>query len=152
MTNALGRIPKCIVFLLSEAKMKSNIKLLLFSLSLTSSLVYAGLHSGATQRACPDGWADTSMIIPVAEPSGDPWGPTNGAQDKAIAKTHLSSVRPIETIDTNPVTDDDLVNDLLTVASECLVYRNFEVDAARQAPPAPQAIDSTVAWVPVVVM
>jgi len=86
-------------------------------------------------RACPDAWAFTDKAIPEIRSSTDPWG--EGADDKTTAKTHLSGADPVITIDADSVTNDDLVDDLLTVASECLLYRSMLVDGEKYYPPSP---------------
>lgn len=97
-------------------------------------------------NACPDGWSLTDSVIPQIRPTTTPWG--EGTEDKSIAKSHLSGSNPVITINTDPVTNDDLVDDLLTVASECLRYRNMLVDGEKYYPPSPSVErDITVGFI-----
>lgn len=104
------------------------------------AVLISGAASAATVKpfkdiACPDAWAFTDKTIPVIISSmPDPWGVGTDDQDKA--KIHLSTADVVESIDVVPVTNDDLVMDKLTVASECLVWRNLMVDGAQYYPPA----------------
>lgn len=122
-----------------------------FLLSL-SNVVVAGPYTVAKNRACPDSWALTDKAIPVVYSTVTPWGvPANGVNDKAIGKTHLSGARPIQTIEKTSVTNDDLINDPLTVASECLVYRNIEVDTWNYVAPPKVILNTSISWMPVVI-
>lgn len=101
------------------------------------AMVSAGPHTVAKNQACPDSWALTNATIDPAHPT-NVWGVASGSvDDKAVAEAHLAGQSLIETVEQSPVTSDDLVNDLLTVASECLVYRNFEIDTLNYVAPAP---------------
>lgn len=83
-------------------------------------------QTAVKKRACPDKWQVTTESIPVIKANTkSPWGK---GDDKPQAKKHLSKAKIINTIDKDNITADDLVGDLLTVASECLVYRNLAVD------------------------
>jgi hypothetical protein len=86
-------------------------------------------------KACPDAWSMTDKAIPVVRSTANPWG--EGTDDKVIAKAHLSEASPVITVDALPITNDDLVNDNLTVASECLVYRNMLVNGDNYYPLSP---------------
>lgn len=110
-----------------------NIRYLLIIL-LTSSALASNVEP-MRDKACPDGWSLTDTVVPVIASTSNPWGV--GTDDKSIAKAHLSAADSIETIDAVPITDDDRVNDLLTVASECLAYRNMLVDNVQYNPPSP---------------
>ncbi|MEM7357692.1 MAG: hypothetical protein AAF431_01150 [Pseudomonadota bacterium] len=103
---------------------------------------------GFKDRVCPDGWADRSDEIPVVGSSGIPWG--SGGQDESMARANLLANDPVvETVDSVPVTIDDLVSDSLTVASECLKYRNMVVDDADYFPPAPPVVAKPEnGWIP----
>jgi len=94
---------------------------------------FAGPYTGAKNVVCPEEWSDTKEPIPVIAPNLEPWA--EDASDKENTKNHIASRDPIVTLDALPVNDDDLVDDLLTVASECLVYRNFAVDTADYVEP-----------------
>lgn len=117
---------------------------------VVSNAALAGPYTGAKNNACPDSWSLTDKAIAVYYSSSStyPWG--KGADDKSRAKSHLTSARPVKTIDKLPIINDDLVNDPLTVASECLVYRNFEADTYNYV--APPAVTPNVAtgWIPAV--
>jgi len=86
--------------------------------------------------ACPEQWGIDTKIIPVIGPNtnADPW--SNDSADKRIAKNHISSIDVIDTIDAVPVTNDQRVDDLLTVASECLAFRNLVVNGDKVYPEA----------------
>lgn len=96
---------------------------------------YAAEVEPMRDKACPDAWSFTDKPIPVISSTTNPWG--EGTDDKAIAKTHLSGANPVVTVNATPVTNDDLVNDPLTVASECLVYKNMLVNGDQYYPPSP---------------
>lgn len=117
-----------------------------------SSLAHAGQYTATKNKACPDAWSITDKAIPIVDSDSDPWGESvDGVDDKALAKSHLVSSKPIETVSMLPVTSEDLINDPLTVASECLVYRNFEADTVDAvASPAPTPNPAT-GWVPAVI-
>jgi len=102
---------------------------------LGSDVLFAAEVEPMRDKACPDKWSFTDKAIPVIGGTSNPWG--EDTDDKAIAKTHLSVASPVITVDAVPVTNDDLVNDLLTVASECLVYRNMLVNGDNYYPPSP---------------
>jgi len=108
-------------------------KLPLYIAILVPNMVMAGPYSQSKNIACPEEWSDTKEPIPVIMSNTQPW--SSDQADKANAKNHISLRDPIVTIDALPVTDDDLIDDLLTVASECLVYRNFEADTADYVAP-----------------
>ena len=117
---------------------------LLFSISFVS---YSASIDPIRDRACPDAWIFNDKAIPVTNANTNPWG--EGTEDKLQAKTHLSTATIVKTIDAVPVTSDDLVDDLLTVASECLVYRNMLVDGAKYYPPSPVVIRNvTTGFIP----
>lgn len=132
--------------------MRNYINLTAILTMLMPVVVAAGPHTAGKNKACPDVWALTDKVIPEIRSNTNPWGIASGdVDDKEIAKTHLSSARPIQTIDKLPITNVDLVDDLLTVASECLVYRNFEADTWNYvAPPAVTPVPSN-GWMTVVV-
>ena len=114
---------------------------------LFCQLAMAGPYTVDKNKACPDAWAITSDVIPeVNGTNASPWGVNTS--DKAIGKTHLIGAAPIQTIDAVPVTDDDLIDDLLTVASECLMYRNFEVDTFYYVAPPPTTPNIATGWLP----
>lgn len=122
---------------------------IIFVCAFMASSVEAGPYTSVKNKACPDSWALTDKVLPVVDSTSSPWGePSNGVDDKALAKTHIGSAGPVVTIDMLPVTDDDLVNDLLTVASECLVYRNFEVDTWNYVAPPVAAPTPATGWIP----
>jgi len=108
---------------------------------LTVQVGYVAEVEPIRDRACPDAWAFTDKTIPEIRPSTDPWG--EGTDDKSIAKSHLSGADPVVTIDADAVTDDALVDDLLTVASECLLYRSMLVDGDQYYPPSPSVERNT---------
>jgi len=123
-----------------------------FSILFLFDVVLAGPHTANKNKACPDSWGLTDKVINVVQSTDNPWGVVaGGVDDKAIAKTHLSKAKPIETIDKAPITSDDLVNDPLTVASECLLYRNFEVDTWDYVLPPPAAPNPATGWIPAVI-
>lgn len=101
---------------------KFSVAVFLFVIASNAS---SGPFEAQMKRVCPDDWQLTTKEVPVITSSLNPWG---GADDKNTVKEHLSRTELIKTLDKEVITSDDLVNDLLTVASECLVYRNFEVD------------------------
>ncbi|MFQ3246125.1 MAG: hypothetical protein ACI9SP_002776 [Arenicella sp.] len=109
-------------------------KYLLLSLLFSASSFAANVEP-IRDAACPDKWIFTDKAIPMISSSTNPWG--QETNDKDQAKTHLSNVDVVETISAFPVTNDDLVNDPLTVASECLIYKNMLVDGVQYYPPSP---------------
>ncbi|MEM7360907.1 MAG: hypothetical protein AAF431_17585 [Pseudomonadota bacterium] len=132
--------------------MKSShaiIGLCAFTIAASTTPSLAGPYTASKDKACPDAWALTNKTIPVIASTTDPWGVATN--DKDLARTHLSSVSPIETVKMLPVTDDDLVDDLLTVASECLVYRNYELDTWDYVPPEPITPNTVTGWIPAAV-
>lgn len=102
---------------------------------LSNEVLLAAEVEPMRDKACPDQWSFNDKAIPVIGATSNPWG--EGTDDKAIAKTHLSAASTVITVDAVPVTNDDLVNDLLTVASECLLYRNMLVNGDNYYPPSP---------------
>jgi len=97
-------------------------------------------------RACPGHWEPTGSTVPVifdsTEEKRPPWGPPPGVDpeawaesatsDRDKAKAHIRSSGALITTTGSPVRED-----LLTIASECLVYRNLLVDGSQYFPPAP---------------
>lgn len=115
---------------------------------LFSSIAMASPFSATKNDACPDAWELTDQAIPVISASTNPWGVQTN--DKDLAESHLVATQPIETIDAVPVTSDELVDDLLTVASACLVYRNFEVNSAGSTAPPSVAPNVSTGWIPAI--
>lgn len=125
-----------------------------FMMLCFTELIEAGPHTQNMYRACPDGWSATNKALPVIWPTTNPWSdPATGLEDKQIAQTHLATSRAIQTIDKDgPITSEDLVEDPLTVASECLVYRNFEVDYWDYVAPPASTPNTETGWIPASVL
>jgi hypothetical protein len=124
----------------------------LFSLVFVCAQAHSGQFTDAKNKACPDAWALTDKTVPIVYSTTNPWSQSaNAANDKALAKSHIAESKPLVTLPTLPVTDDDLVNDPLTVASECLVYRNFEVDTWSYVEPPAQTPNLLTGWIPAAV-
>lgn len=82
-------------------------------------------------RVCPDGWGASTVEIDLGSPSEPvavPWV-SNG--DKSDAKDRLRNFEGVHSLDKLWVSPNDLVNDPLTVASECLKYRNLIADGVK---------------------
>lgn len=105
----------------------------------------AGPYTAAKNNACPEGWEDTGKAIPVIGVPNTPW---KDAADESAGLTHITPRASLQTIDALPVTPAHKAADALTVASECLVYRNFEVDTAGYVAPAPTEPNSALGWLP----
>ena len=110
-------------------------------------LSYAGPYTAQKNRACPEGWEDTKVTVPVISDASAPWGDESSG-DKAAGLTHITPRAQVNTIDDLPVTPQDKVDDPLTVASECLVFRNMEVDASGHVASAPVTADPSLGWIP----
>lgn len=119
----------------------------LLSLLLLSSGANAGPYTGLKNIACPEGWESTTAVIPVISDDLNPW--SDNQDDKSATQTHLGNTQPIITIDKVPSMVDslDLVDDELTVASDCLVYRNFEVDTYNYVAPVSNSTNE-YGWMP----
>jgi len=102
--------------------MKSFLSLLSVTILSCPFSVSAGPYTKSIISACPQ----SSQI----EESREYW--EVGTDDKSAAEEHLGWAKPIKTIDKSPssITAKDYVNDPLTVASECLLYRSLAVDTA----------------------
>jgi len=120
-------------------------------LMLVTSVVWAGQYTTTKNKACPDAWALTDKAIPVIYPSTEesksPWG-VAPSTDKAQAQSHIDAVNPVQTIDGTELTQEHDRDDLLTIASECLVLRNFEVDGPQSAVPTVVEQNTATGWVP----
>lgn len=121
-----------------------NKSLIVIAFLLNSNTLFASPYEQPKNIACPDAWSDTTEPIPVIIPSLEPW---SDEDDRDSAKQRLATSGPIITIDNLPVTDEDLANDLLTVASECLVYRNLMVDTSDYVP-TPSKPNYDNGWLP----
>lgn len=141
------QLPKCLFHFYRSIKTMK--KLTLVFAVLFPFAVVAGPYTNTKNKACPEDWESTTKVIPVISSSTDPWDDDSNT-DKNTAKSHLERVKPIETLDANPVTSEALVDDLLTVASECLAYRNFEVDTAGYTEPPASQPNTSVGWLPAI--
>ena len=117
---------------------------------LSASIIVSVSQAHATEPerfrdiACPGEWSVDSDVIPIITDSLQPWGKHNGEPvteskieaDKAISLENIASTSVISTIDELPVTVQKMNDDLLTVASECLVFKNMVVDGEQYYPPA----------------
>jgi len=130
-----------------------------FILAGFSGVAVSGPYTALKDNACPKGWEDTKGIVPVIPTAEDPWGVISedqseeelaaaSAADKALALEHITPRAEVQTIDGVPITPQDKVDDLLTVASECLVYRNLEVDTVDYVAPVAVALDTSLGWLP----
>jgi hypothetical protein len=117
-------------------------KLLVLVLLFNSSSIFSAEVEPIRDRACPDAWSFTDRVIPVVYQDASlnkwPWG-VAPSTDRPDAQAHILSVNPapIATIDGTALTSVNLQNDLLTIASECLLYRNMLVDGQQFHPPSP---------------
>ena len=59
----------------------------------------------------------------------------------------VGSAKPIETIDGTTLTELNNNDDLLTIASECLTYRNFEADTSDFVFPLAVAPNVATGWI-----
>jgi len=125
------------------------------------SKAYAGPYTAKMQKACPDGWQNTKRTVPVVSTSAweqnetGPWNKDALVTDKTQAKTNLQNTDVIKTIDTDYGQKPDklidyLIADPLTVASECLKYRNFTVDTMDYVAPPDVPHNPNAGWVPAV--
>lgn len=118
--------------------MRIKFFLLLFLIKCNSAI--AAEVDPIRDIACPDGWSPTDRIIPVIQSDGTvdkwPWG-IAPSTDSADAREHIASANPIQTSDGTDLTSIEYPDDLLTIASECLVYRNLLVDGEEYFPPSP---------------
>ena len=144
----------------------------LFALGLCAT-VMAGPYTATKDRACPGLWEPTTKVIPVIWPSTKAYAPPPGSEgleqiaagivaDAAAARTHIESRNVIDTIDreefyvsqgtsiTLPVGFSP-ASDLLTVASECLVYRNLEVDSNTPSSAPNVPTNTGNGWIPAAV-
>lgn len=123
----------------------------LSGLMLLTSMAFAGPHTNTKNKACPDAWALTDKAIPVIYPTTQdiqsPWG-VAPSSDKTQAQLHIDATNPIQTIDGTELTQEHDKDDLLTIASECLVYRNFEVDGAQYTAPPVVEQNTATGWIP----
>lgn len=117
------------------------------ALAIFASNVDAGPYTAAKNNACPKAWEDSKAVIPVIPTSRETWD-ASVAADKTAGLAHITNRAQLETIDAVPVTPQNKVDDQLTVASECLVYRNFEVDTADYVAPPSVAPNNSLGWLP----
>ena len=102
------------------------------------------------KETCPNSWEISDSVVPVLTNNLiNPWG--QNTDDKSLANGHLSNIQPTHTIADEVVTRNDYVDDLLTVASECLVYRDMDVNEAHPAYVPPNPTDVTRGWMSVVI-
>ena len=143
-----------------------SLKFLVLAVLAAPTSVSSGPYTAQMQNACPEGWEDTTREIPIVYPSTQiPWkqntlpnsvGSSNspafgivatGIDLEDLGGVHnlLSPASIIATI--SPATQDDFVADPLTIASNCLMYRNLEVDTAGYV--APVVVENLeTGWIP----
>ena len=115
----------------------------------------AGPYTTTKDRACPDSWQITTTAIPVvwkstghSATSSYPYAVGSTSGDKTNVHSHINAANPIETIDGTPLTQIENQEDLLTIASECLTYRNYEVDTHDFVSPPAVAPNIATGWIP----
>ncbi len=123
--------------------MKTQYLFGVITLLLLSQSVYSD-YTPQVQVACPEAWEDTTKEIPVVWQNTDPWA--GNATDKAAAQSYIANAKVIETID--PATTEALLSDALTIASECLKYRNFMVDTATGTTTPNVPLNTATGWIP----
>ena len=127
---------------------------LLATLLLLPALSSAGTYTATKNKACPDAWAATDSSIPIVykttEENRPPWG-VAPSTDKVDAQTHISSSHALVTTDGTNLTESNFEDDLLTIASECLMYRNFEADSWNYVAPEPTQLNTASGWMPAVI-
>lgn len=107
-----------------------------------------GPYKETMKEACPNQWEMTEEAVPIVNSQYTLWpgGSDSGNDDRENVRANLSTSETIVTI--APATEEDLVDDPLTVASNCLKYRNYEVDYAVHEGFAPPYVDLTKGWIP----
>jgi len=135
-----------------------NVLVVLLAVPMIS---WAGPHTAAKNKACPGHWEPTNSTVPVifnsTEEKRPPWGAPPGTDpdewadsansDRNKAKAHIDASGALVT--TDPTFSQDI--DLLTVASECLMFRNFEVGASQNSPTEPTPINTENGWMRAVI-
>lgn len=129
----------------------------------------AGPYTATKDKACPELWEATTKVVPVVWPNTQAYAPppnTEGedqilagkAADEQAARTHIASRNVINTLsDTLVVSGGHVItspspgDDLLSIASECLVYRNLEVDSNAPGSAADGPTNTENGWIPAVV-
>ncbi len=100
--------------------------------------------------ACPDGWQMHQQAVPDLNSANlNPWGVNTS--DRAIALSFFGSSVSDDspTVDAQPASAAAKVDDLLTVASECLLYRSHIVKGDTYMPPVPPVeYNPSMGWIP----
>ena len=125
--------------------------IMIITVAAMPMLATSGPYTAKMQSACPQAWEDTTKSIEVIYPSNDPWRLSdNKLADQASVKSTLAPSDVLATID--PATQNDLVNDPLTIASNCLMYRNFEVDTVNEKEPPAVPVNLQTGWIPAAIL
>lgn len=119
---------------------------LLGSLFAFIPLAISGPYTSQKNVACPKVWEDVDSVIPIL-PAEEVWD-SESSEDKAQALAHITPRAEPNTIDAVPVSAQDKVDDPLTLASECLVYRNLEVDTVDYVEVTNSPVDTSLGWLP----
>ncbi|MEM7357695.1 MAG: hypothetical protein AAF431_01165 [Pseudomonadota bacterium] len=128
---------------------KIVVRITLFvTLSSIVSAAAAGPYTSKMNKACPNAWTLTDKPVPEVDPASNYWAV--GGDDKSEGRDHIDEADVIVTIDDVPVTTDELIDDNLTVASECLVYRNLEYQTYDYATPPSVPANVTTGWMPAI--
>jgi len=133
----------------NKARMK-HLNLLAVVLFSVNAPAFAAPPETFIDIACPEEWelsGNVVPVVPVVPTDSDPWQDEN---DKNKARAHVGSADLVDTLDAlPPVGKDDRVNDLLTVASECLVFKNLLVDGEQYYPqPGSVTRAKSNGWIP----
>ena len=125
------------------------------ALLAVTNVCLAGPYTAAKNNACPDSWQITTTAIPVvykstghSTTSSYPYQSGSASTDKSTVHSHLDSAKAIETIDGTQLTQLNQEDDLLTIASECLKYRNFAADTSDFVTPAALEPNVVTGWIP----
>jgi len=127
--------------------------LLVFLVLMAFDKVIAGPFTAKKDNACPDSWQLTTVAIPVISKSlgatsSYPYKAGTNNTDKSKVLTHLNAANPIVTIDGTELTELKIEDDLLTIASECLRYRNLEAGTYDYVAPVAGPPNVATGWVP----
>lgn len=126
----------------------------------------SGSYTAQMKNACPGGWEETSSILPIVlSDTQIPWRKLEPpVSDTGFSRSLLIAPLGIDPADINavynsltpaaiiatisPATQQDLAGDPLTIASNCLLYRNFELDTATYVAPRAVAENLKTGWIP----
>lgn len=136
----------------NQSRTKMNIvKLVLWMLAASPLVTHAGPYTAKKNIACPSAWENTEKTIPTINQStaihNSPWG-IAPSTDKAVGQGHITAAPPVVTVDGTLLTELNVEDDLLTIASECLKHRNFEVDTYNYVAPSPPTPNTATGWIP----